>query len=284
MLRRSCVLAMALAAAPSTARADNVHECLDASMRGQTARDAHYLLEAREMFRACALPACPSVVQRDCTTWLAQVQADLPTVIISAKDPAGADLPAVKVDIDGVAVALGVDGEAVPLNPGLHTFHFEVPGGASTSRSIIVTEGSKDQRVAVVLGAPPPPVESHAAVRPAAPAARRARFPVKTVGFGLGAGGLFGLGLGAAFGIKAIGNLLQAHCDAQGYCDAGPLGDAKTAGNVSTAAFVLGAALLTSGAVLVLFGPDEDPPSRSGARLAPTVTANGGGVTLGGAW
>jgi hypothetical protein len=44
--------------------------CLNASSQGQTLRDGHKLIAAREQFQLCANASCPGVVQKDCTMWL----------------------------------------------------------------------------------------------------------------------------------------------------------------------------------------------------------------------
>ena len=84
------LVAAGLMAAPS--RADDKAACLDAASKAQSLRDAHKLVEAREQLRACAAARCPAVVQNDCATWLVEVERALPTVVLAAKNTAGADL------------------------------------------------------------------------------------------------------------------------------------------------------------------------------------------------
>jgi hypothetical protein len=137
------------------ARADEKAACLEAASKGQTLRDAHQLVEARDALRVCAREGCPTVVQKDCAGWLEAVEKALPTVVLTAKDGAGADLVNVRVFIDGRALVTSLDGKAVPMNPGPHTFHFEALDGTSTDQQVLLPEGAQARSVAVVLGRPP---------------------------------------------------------------------------------------------------------------------------------
>ena len=66
--------------ATTAALADDKAACLSASQQAQNLRDAHKLVEARAQLRVCARKECPAVVQRDCLTWLGEVERSLPTV------------------------------------------------------------------------------------------------------------------------------------------------------------------------------------------------------------
>ena len=116
--------------ATSAALADDKAVCLEAASKGQTLRDAHQLLEARDQFRICARPQCPAMVQTDCGGWLGDVMRDLPTLVVTAKDAAGADLVRVRVTLDGQPLLTALDGQSVAVNPGQHTLHFDGEDGA----------------------------------------------------------------------------------------------------------------------------------------------------------
>src|ERR1043165_637221 len=89
-----CVLALA-----SPARADDSKkaECASAYEKSQEFRTQNKLQKAQELLVVCADTSCPTFVQTDCAQWLTEVQKDMPTIIISAKDKDGADVTAVKV-------------------------------------------------------------------------------------------------------------------------------------------------------------------------------------------
>jgi hypothetical protein len=290
--------AAAPAAAPS-APPDKA-ACLAASNKAQDLRDAHKLVEAREQLRICAQQACPGVVAKDCLTWLDAVEQGLPTVVVSAKDPAGRDLFDVKVTADGQPLTSKLAGDALPMNPGPHAFHFELADGTVLDQQVLVREGLKNQNVAVVLGkAAPAPAAGAAPAGPTSgaqpdttPAADSGGgIPWRTVGWITGGVGVAGVALGSIFGVMAMSDKNGAHCDASGACDPGKLSDANSAATISTVGFIAGGVLLAGGAALVLFGPSGSAPASAapasgGAtlKLAPLVGARDAGLLLGGSW
>ncbi|HEY6462313.1 MAG TPA: hypothetical protein VIY73_19230, partial [Polyangiaceae bacterium] len=112
---RASLLALALAgaAALSLAHAANASEreaCFSAAESAQRVRAQGHLLDAREKLRVCAHPTCPAAVRDDCTTWLAEVEEELPSIVVHARDAAGNDVADVRVLVDGVKVAERLDG------------------------------------------------------------------------------------------------------------------------------------------------------------------------------
>jgi hypothetical protein len=284
-----------LGSTASTARADEIAKCLDSAGQAQSLRDAHKLLAAREQLRVCVQQTCPAAVQKDCGTWLSEVEASLPTVVLSAKDGAGKDLFDFTVTLDGQAAASSAAGDAIPVDPGPHTFVFQAKDGTSVEQKVLVREGVKNQPVTVVLGgAPPgPPATtggeppSLPAVAPLSDAGSSSGSPLRTLGWIAGGAGVVGLGLGAVFGLVAIGDKNGVKCNADDVCPPGSLGGARTAATVSTVGFVAGGVLLAGGAALVLLGPSSHPQGTGGRprlELAPAVAARGAGFRLGGAW
>ncbi len=146
---------LALAAAcfvASPALADEKQVCSDAYAKAQTFRDAHKLTAAREQLRICGRAECPSFIAKDCAGWLKDADARMPSVVFVVKNAAGSDLIDVKVTMDGAPLVAKLDGLAVDVDPGAHTFGFEAPDGKAEEK-MVVTEGAKAQRVAVTLGA-----------------------------------------------------------------------------------------------------------------------------------
>jgi hypothetical protein len=297
MKTRLCLgllVASSLATAP--ALADDRAACLAAASKGQRLRDTHKLVEAREQLRICAAATCPAVVQTDCAAWLADVEKTLPTVVLAAKDGAGADLLDVRVTVDGQPLTSKLEGQAVPMNAGPHTFHFEGANGATLDQQVVVKEGEKNQPVAVVLKAPPAPPE------PARPSPVEAGPPTqgepqaatggaaqggsswKTVGWILAGVGVVGLGVGTAFGFAAMGDKNSANCDASHLCDGGPLSSARSAATACDISLIAGGVLLAGGLTVVLLSPSAHHESAMSMRLAPVVGTNGGGATVGGSW
>src|SRR5262249_13965446 len=112
-VRFLAALLLPYALATTAALADDKAACLQAASKGQRMRAQHDLVGARDQFRACAAAGCPAIVQRDCATWLTEVDKALPTVVVTAKDAAGADLVNVSVSVDGQPLLTKLDGRAL---------------------------------------------------------------------------------------------------------------------------------------------------------------------------
>lgn len=255
--------------------------CAEDAAAGQDLRDAHHIVEALERFRACARQECPDIIRRDCTAWADDAERRTATVVLAAKDGSGRYVSDVRVTVDGAPFASALDGAAVAMNPGRHTFHFEAPDGTAADLVSPVNEGEKGQRIVGILvarvGEPTAAAAAPGATRPNdAPGATRptatspSSAPWRTVGWSVGALGVVGLGLGTVFGLMVASDKSDAHCDAAGLCDSAPLASARTHATLSTIAFVAGAALVAGGVTLVI--------------LAPSGPAQGSGMAVRGSW
>jgi len=277
------LLGLGAALAPRAALADDKAACLDATAKGQRLRGSHMLVEAREQFRVCAAAQCPAVVQTDCARWLDEVEAAMPTVVVAAKSGAGRDLFDVKVSVDGKPLASKLDGQAVPMNAGAHTFHFEQADGTSLDQQVMIKEGEKNQAVSAVLGpAPALPAAAPGVGGPAPAAGSSSSSPWRTVGWVVGGAGVVGLGVGTAFGLVAIGDKNGAHC-ADNVCDPGTSSGIKSAALISDIGWIGGGVLLATGLALVILSPGGGHEAAS-VRVAPVAMAGGGGALLGAAW
>lgn len=143
------VLVPLVLATPGLARADNTATCIATNENSQKLRREKKLREALEELKICSQPTCPSAVQRDCTQWMREVEAALPSVSFSAKDGAGTDLTDVRVDMDGQMILQQLDGSSVPVDPGKHTFKFSHEGDAEVAQEILVSEGDKARKIEV---------------------------------------------------------------------------------------------------------------------------------------
>jgi hypothetical protein len=270
--------------------------CLDAAAKGQRLRRTHKLVEAREQLRVCAAAACPTVVQSDCAGWLATVEKALPSVVVTAKDDAGASLVDVNVTVDGQPFAARLDGQALSIDPGSHTFHFEAPGGSTLDQLVVVPEGEQNERVAVVLPkrsspSPPPAANDTGAAEPPHPppsdrGGAHGGAPWKTVGWVLGGAGVVGLGVGTAFGILAISDHNAAKCNASHVCLTGPLSNARGAALASDIGLAAGGVLFATGLGLVIFAPHEGGEERAAtaAVIVPVIVPGGGGLAAAATW
>jgi hypothetical protein len=286
--------------APTSRAADpTMADCLGASETSIKLRSAHHLRESRQQLLECAALTCPLEVRSECERRLVGVNAAIPTLVFEAKDAAGNDLSAVSVSMDGKPLADRLEGTAISLDPGSHSFHFEAVGHGMVDKSFVLHEGEKDRRERIVFGAVAAPgvtgVASRAQDQAVPPKAADGSSPasadrgttssswgpLKTVGVVAGGVGLVGIGIGAAFGLLAASDKNNANCDANGYCTPGPLSDARSHATVSTVGFIAGGVLLAAGIGLVISGPRE----RAGSvQVGPTVGAGSGGLVVGGSF
>jgi hypothetical protein len=283
-------VALAMAAAGTARAADpTTADCLAATESSLTLRNQHKLRDARAQLLICSAATCPTDIRDECVRRVDQVNADMPTVVFEVKDGGGNDLTGVRVEMDGGTLAEHLEGTALSIDPGEHTFTFTHAGDPPVQKAFVIREGEKDRRERIVLG--PAAVAALPAVAPPPLVATQAPVPAPSSWTGqrigavvLAAVGVAGLGVGTGFGLAAI----SRHDDAQKACPqacADQRGvdlwnSARTAGNISTVAFIAGGVALAGGAVLWLTGkPESAPPTRM-----TQVIWGPGSVGLRGAW
>lgn len=169
-----------------------VERCVEAHHDAQTARRDHHLAIAKTELATCAQAGCPRLIASDCQRWLSEVDAQLPSVIVSANDPAA------RLYIDDTPVAAD---RAIDVDPGPHRFRAEAPGKLPADQTVDVTTRDQHVELALVVGpvAPVAPVPVH-----------RSRVP-----YLLGGIGVVGLGVAAGFGGAGLverGRLDDRHC------------------------------------------------------------------------
>jgi hypothetical protein len=157
--RRAAAALLLLSAVPiSPARADpkgDKQACADAYEQGQRLRRDRALLDSRARFVTCSR-VCPPALESECASWLDEVNRALPTVVLGARLADGSDVVDVHVLLDGRPFIDRLDGKAVELDPGEHTFLFRAARGETIEEHVVVREGEKERAVAVVLGSPAP--------------------------------------------------------------------------------------------------------------------------------
>jgi hypothetical protein len=164
-VKRAALLGVAVAlVAPSAAAADahKAKACVDAADHGQVLRDKGKLTEAKQAFVTCSRDECPSMVAKQCVQWLSDIEREIPTVIIRARDAQNQDLVDVNVVVDDALVASSLDGRPMALDPGVHKFRYTHPGAADVEQQVVIRTGERDRLLDVHFGgkaaAPPTPV------------------------------------------------------------------------------------------------------------------------------
>jgi hypothetical protein len=128
-VRTAAVLGfLTLAALAHPAHAASVEECSDAYTKGQEERLAGRLMSAREQFKLCSDPTCPTAVIPDCVRWITEVEADLPTVEVKASSVTGEPIENLNFWVDGVAIPRAELTHPVVVDAGPHVMRFEAPG------------------------------------------------------------------------------------------------------------------------------------------------------------
>jgi len=276
-----------LLAMTASAAADDTTQCLDASSAAQDLRREKHLVAAREQLLVCARATCPGVVQRDCATWLAEVETATPTVVLAVKDSAGADVIAARVELDGKPFLEQLAGAAVAIDPGVHALRVVAASGV-VEQQLVIREGEKNRLVELALPPraapepPVPPVPAPPVVAPvvapvAAPAAPPSpsvppsvdappRSRRKLLGLGVMGVGAGAIVVGAVFGAKASSTWSDAKDACGDGCAPGSRGyqlrdDARGQATISTVGFVVGGLAVAGGAVLFLTAPSHPPSS-----------------------
>lgn len=279
------VAAVALVLATSEAPAAEGQDkavCADAYKGAQVQRKSGALKRARESLLVCVSDRCPSVIQPDCTRWLTEVEAALPSLAFAAKGADGRDLTAVKVTVDGQVLAESLDGKSIPIDPGSHTLHFETQGEAPIDQTIVVREGEKARVVSVSWAKLAAAETPSSATAPPPPASHGAPVAAWVLG-GVGVASLATFGVLALHGSSRRSDLKNS---CYGHCTDSDVSSVKTEFAIADAA--LGVGIVTGAISTVLFltsrGSTERASPAAAARprvLALDVAPSKGGASVG---
>lgn len=167
------------------ARADDVVVCARAAEQAESLRSAAHFSAARERLLQCVDQKCPLVVRRDCSRWLTEVDAEIPSLVFRAQRSDGGDLTNVQVFVDGRKVADQLSGRAIAMDPGAHVVRYAVAaseGGGTVEAKVLVAEGEQHR---VMNLAVPGRAPGEAVSWSGSPAASPSR-PVPTLTWALG--------------------------------------------------------------------------------------------------
>jgi hypothetical protein len=260
-----CAATIALAslsiACPVRADEPDRAACVQAYVDAQAARKAGELLHARGELELCADPSCPGMVQRDCSTWLEEVNRALPTVVLVVRDEKGRDRADVTAMADGVAVAL--DGHPVALDPGPHTVLVRTKGARTKEQRFVLAEGEHDRSVVVVLpsGAPEQPAES--------PRAATSR-GVPTASWVLGGAAVVSLGVFGYFAARGASDRATFGCERG--CESADYNQVNREFWAGDAALGIGLALVGAAAVVWLVSGESSGGPTSASTVPLRVT------------
>lgn len=132
---------------------NTAERCVAEAERAQVLREEGRLVESRAEFAACGSEGCPVVVRRECLRWLTDVDERSPSLIVSVKNIAGADVLGAAVLLDGAPLPATSLGRAFAVNPGAHVVRAEHPDYSPIEQQVVVREREKGRLLALVLSA-----------------------------------------------------------------------------------------------------------------------------------
>jgi hypothetical protein len=280
--------AMTLTPASARAADPTTADCLAATEAALKSGDEHRLRGERSQLLICAAASCPADIRATCSRRVGEVNAAMPTIVFEARDASGNDLSAVKVTMDGEVLAERLEGTALSIDPGEHTFVFE-SNQTQATRQLVVAEAEKDRRVLVVFPPPPnpppppPPARGGEHLPPTGQDTPPAHDPgaQRVAGVVVAGLGIASLGVGTAFGVAALSKRTTAQsacpdrCPTQTGVD--DWNDAASTGNVSTALLLVGGGALAIASVLWFTAP-------SGQRSSAQLIVGPSGIQVSGTW
>jgi hypothetical protein len=202
-------VAVPAAGASGALSAPAVAECVAAHDSAGRLRLEDRWLDARTAMQRCADEACPIAVRSDCRTWLDEIVALLPTVLVVVERDDDGKRP-VKLELDGKSFELPEKVGPIEVLPGVHRLHFTLDGYPPFDAQVTLEKGEKNHvvrarflRHAVAMPLP----------RSAPPPARPTRpVPLATYLYG---GGSF---LSFAAAAVLLGTALDARANARDTC------------------------------------------------------------------
>ena len=270
------VVVIVLAWAPQAAAQDG---CMEAFQATQELRKSGQLLEAREQAVACGKGSCPEVIGKKCREWVPEIDATIPSVVVTVKDASGKDSGSATLHIDDKEHPL--DGRAIKLNPGQHEFVAQLPGEEPLRETILIGEGDDNRRIEMSYApeVDPEPVPRGGEDTTTGDSEAEGIHPLVFVGFGVAAAGII---VGAITG----GLALDGGSDVENNCNDKVCPESERDGydsslivaHVSTASFAVagaGAVVGVIGLLLSDMGADEEADAVE-ARLGPGWVGVGG--------
>lgn len=250
--------------------------CADAYKGAQVQRKNGTLKKARESLLVCVSDKCPSILQPDCTRWLTEVEAALPSVAIAAKGPDGKDITAVRVSVDGQPFTEMLDGKSLPIDPGAHVFVFEHGSESPIEQTIMVREGEK-ARVVQVSWAKTPTAD---ATGGASTVTVKSGPP--TTAWVFGGVGLAGLATFGVLGLHGMSRRSALEDECFGQCAQSKVDSVKSELMIADIALGVGVVSLGISAALFLTSGGSSEKNASTARSRPSHVSFGAAPQRGG--
>lgn len=270
-------------ASPSRGETDVADSCASRAEHGQVARRSGRLIEARGDFLACAEDACPKIVRQDCAEWSVELEGEIPSVVLSARDARGHDVVGVHVSVDGRELLQAVGGDAVPMDPGLHALRFEARSGAVREEHVVLRLGERRRAISVqfaealtIDGTPAALLAPAPAGRPSFPATGVAepgpKRPSYTLGYVFGAAALAAAGVFGYFEATAQSHYgdMDRGCGRTGTCNPGDVSSLR-AEFVAADSFIGVSAVCAAVSIWYFLSPPTAHSTNARGTFVPTA-------------
>jgi hypothetical protein len=111
-----------------------------------------HLRDARELLMTCARRICGPALLRQCSTRFTELDSvEVPSILPVVTDESGQPRVDVQVRMDGQLIASRLEGQALPVDPGLHEFTFHTDSGLLATQKILVVQGELNRPLPVSL-------------------------------------------------------------------------------------------------------------------------------------
>ncbi len=284
-MRSLVALFVVLVATPTFA--NDKEECASAAEQAQRLRAEKKLRSSREQLVRCGRDVCPTFIRNDCLKWLRDVDEALPTVIFRVRDMDDKDLIKVKVLVDGETFVSELDGTAIAVDTGAHTFRYEVAGMDPFEERVLISQGEKDRVLKVKLSsanhatahatvdAPKVEHSEPSTAKTDKPASSHPNIAAWVTG-GVGVAGLVMFGILETVGQIGYSNL-QSGCGATAQkCSDSDISPVQTELVVALVGLGVGVAGIGVAAVLFAIGGSSSSPTRSALRHLELTPLPGG--------
>jgi hypothetical protein len=250
---------------------DEKAACIEAYELAQKFRQEAHMSDAKKKLMVCMREVCPPVLRKDCDQWLNDLNQVMPSIVIAAKGPQGADVADVKVVMDGHILTEHLDGKGISLDPGMHSFRFEYAGLPPVERQLLVREGEKNRTVAISFTG-----ENGAAAASASAPVEKQR-PVPASVYVLGAVGVLALGSFAYFGIQGRSDASELdRCKPN--CAEGDVDSARKKLIIADVSLGVGVVSLGTALYLLLSRPEVDSAEKVSAARLDVRSVPGGAI------
>jgi hypothetical protein len=241
--------------------------CTKSYESAQEERMAGHLNAALVQLRKCVDPTCPKFIREDCARWLDETETALPSVVFAVRRD-GKDLTDVEVLCDSEPLARSLDGKAIPLDPGVHTFTFNVPSSASVELQVLIRSGERSRIIEVELDRPRSvaPIGTAGLSVDGAPTKSVTRYvPYALTGVGI-------IGLAGFTTFAVLGNSQKSDLErtCSPYCRASQVDSVKT--KYLLADTFLGVGVVSLGVATYLFVRRHGDARSDGASHATSIT------------